>query len=74
MLWSVGQPNAIAVVFQGSKSYPLQILAAGLLVQGDIYPINQNLVPTVNLSYYMDLWTLRNKLQKKSCWTFSNDL
>ena len=35
-----------------------------------MYPIPQNLAPNVNLSYYMDLWTLGSKLQKNYCWTF----
>ena len=32
--------------------------------------IVKNLAPNVNLSYYMDLWTLGSKLWKNSCWTF----
>ena len=32
--------------------------------------IVKNLASNVNLSYYMDLWTLGSKLQKNSCWTF----
>ena len=30
----------------------------------------KNLASNVNLSYYMDLWTLESKLQKNNCWTF----
>ena len=41
-----------------------------VLVQGQMYPIPQNLAPNVNLSCCMDLWTLGSKLQKKNCWTF----
>ena len=29
-----------------------------------------NLASNVNLSHYMDLWTLESKLQKNNCWTF----
>ena len=29
-----------------------------------------NLASNVNLSHYMDLWTLGGKLQKNNCWTF----
>ena len=32
------------------------------IVQGQMYPIPQNLAPNVNLSYCMDLWTLGSKL------------
>ena len=32
--------------------------------------IVKNLASNVNLSYYMDLWTLGSKLQKNYCWTF----
>ena len=32
--------------------------------------IVKNLASNVNLSFYMDLWTLGSKLQKNSCWTF----
>ena len=32
--------------------------------------IVKNLASNVNLSYYMDLWTLGSKLQKNNCWTF----
>ena len=36
--------------------------------------IVKNLASNVNLSHYMDLWTLGGKLQKNYCWTFSNNL
>ena len=36
-----------------------------------MYNIPKNLVPNVDLSYDMDLWTLGSKLHKNS---FSNDL
>ena len=45
-----------------------------LIVQGQMYPIPQNLAPNVNLSYCMDLWTLGSKLQKIIVGHFSNDL
>ena len=32
--------------------------------------IVKKLASKVNLSYYMDLWTLGSKLQKNNCWTF----
>ena len=32
--------------------------------------IVKNLASNVNLSHYMDLWTLGSKLQKNNCWTF----
>ena len=38
-----------------------------------MYTIPQNLSPNVNLSCCLDFMTL-TKLQKNSCWTFSNDL
>ena len=52
----------------------LIINVVGYIVQGQMYPIPQNLAPNVNLSYCMGLWTLGSKRQKNSCWTFSNDL
>ena len=35
-----------------------------------MFPVPQNLAPNVNLSYWMDLWTLGSQLQKNICWTF----
>ena len=44
------------------------------LTRFQVYPstgaIVKNLASNVNLSYYMDLWTLGSKLQKNNCWTF----
>ena len=40
------------------------------IVQGQMYHIPKNLASNVNLSYFMNLWTLETKLHKNSCWTF----
>ena len=45
----------------------------GLDVVSPVYStgaIVKNLASNVNLSHYMDLWTLGSKLQENNCWTF----
>ena len=37
------------------------------MVPGQMYPTPQNLAANVNLSDYMDLWTLGSKLQQNDC-------
>ena len=32
--------------------------------------IVKNLASNVNLSHYINLWTLGSKLQENNCWTF----